>query len=234
MRLVSRPASIAVWLCAAAAAAGCASPATLFQATWRDPGAAPVVLTGQKVVALVMSADEPQRRRAEDALAGEITARGARGVAAWTLLPAADVPDEAKARAALAAAGAAGVVTMQVVGRQDLDDERVEVRSAGYRSFWGNYRWSSQVAFSPGRSHGPQAWVETRVHSLNRTCCCGPAAAAPQTRARRPPSSARWDAPRRRRWRRRGCSPGRGREPGEGPFEGNAPPLGGAIHGSVT
>ena len=56
---------------------------------------------------------------------------------------------------------------MQVVGRQDLDDERVEVRSAGYRSFWGNYRWSSQVAFSPGRSHGPQAWVETRVHSLD-------------------------------------------------------------------
>jgi hypothetical protein len=166
MRLVSRPALAAVWLCAAAAATGCATPATLFQSTWRDPGAAPVVLTGQKVVALVMSADEPQRRRAEDALAGEITARGARGVAAWTLLPAADVPDEAKARTALAASGAKGVVTMQVVGRQDLDDERVEVRSAGYRSFWGNYRWSSQVAFSPGRSHGPQAWVETRVHAL--------------------------------------------------------------------
>ncbi len=157
----------AVSLCGAAAAGCATTPATVFQTTWKDPQAAPVVLSGQKVVALVMSADEPQRRRAEDALAGEITARGARGVAAWTLLPAADVPDEAKARAALAASGAVGVVTMQVVGRQDLDDERVEVRSAGYRSFWGNYRWSSQVAFSPGRSHGPQAWVETRVHSLD-------------------------------------------------------------------
>jgi hypothetical protein len=96
-----------------------------------------------------------------------MTARGARGVAAWTLLPTADATDEQKARAALAAAGAVGVVTMQVVGREDLDDQRVEVGSAGYRSFWGNYRWSSRVTFSPGRSHGPQVWVETLVHSLD-------------------------------------------------------------------
>jgi hypothetical protein len=167
MRRVSRRAFAAAWACGVAAgAASCAAPATVFNTTWRNPAAAPVALAGQKVVALVVIVDEPQRRRAEDALAREITARGAQGVAAWTLLPGADVPDEGKARAALAASGAVGVVTMQVVGRQDLDDQRVEVGSAGYRSFWGNYRWSSRVAFSPGRSHGPQVWVETLVHSL--------------------------------------------------------------------
>ena len=166
MLRVSRPAFTAVWLCGVAAA-GCATPATTFHSTWRNPETARVALAGQKVVALVMSADESTRRRAEDALAGEITARGAHGVAAWTLLPTADAPDEKKARAALAGAGAVGVVTMQVIGREDLDDQRVEVRSAGYRSFWGNYRWSSGVAWTPGRAHGPQVWIETLVHSLD-------------------------------------------------------------------
>jgi hypothetical protein len=156
------------WLCGAAiAATGCASPATTFQSTWKNPAAAPARLEGQKVVALVVCADDAARRAAEDALARQIAARGAQGVAAWTLLPTADAPSEEKARAALAGSGAVGVVTMQVLGRQDAGEPRVDVRSAGYRSFWGNYRWSSQVAWTPGRPSGPQVWVETLVHSLD-------------------------------------------------------------------
>ena len=42
----------------------------------------------------------------------------------------------------------------------------MDVGSAGYRSFWGNFRWSSQVAWTPGRSSAPHVWVETLVHSL--------------------------------------------------------------------
>ena len=167
MLRIVRAASGSAWLCGAAiTAAGCASPATTFHSTWRNPAAAPATLAGQKVVALVICADDPARRKAEDGLARQITAHGAQGVAAWTLLPTADAPNEEKARAALAGSGAAGVVTMQVLGREDAAEPRVDVRSAGYRSFWGNYRWSSQVAWTPGRSSSPHVWVETLVHSL--------------------------------------------------------------------
>ena len=67
------------------AAAACAS--TSFNSTWRNPAAEPGNFKGQKVVALVMSTDQSVRFGAEDALARELTARGAVGIPAYSLIP---------------------------------------------------------------------------------------------------------------------------------------------------
>lgn len=159
----------AAWLLAAVVvAAGCAT-ATVFSSTWRNPATKPVRLEGQKVVALVIYTGETTRRMAEDAVAGQITARGAQGVAAWTILPTAEMQDEAKTRAALAQAGAVGVITMEVVG-QDRDSRSQNVSmslgSASRGSFWANYNWAWRNSFHSGPSPTQRVWVETLLYSL--------------------------------------------------------------------
>ena len=98
---------------ALAATTACAT--TSFNSTWKAPDAKPVVLSGQKVVAFVLTKNEASRRAAEDALAREITAGGAQGVPSYTLIAAAAAPDEAKAKAQIEGAGATGVVVMRPV-----------------------------------------------------------------------------------------------------------------------
>lgn len=160
----------ALWLLGAAVlVAGCATTATAFRTTWKNPEARPLTLDGQKIVVLLLRADDATRRAGEDTVAAQITARGAQGVAAWSILPQADLQDEAKARAALAKAGAAGVVVMELVP----DDRRIRpfdfrgsMSSPSYSSFWGHYQhvWGGGRSGSPGGSSG--AWVETLVYTL--------------------------------------------------------------------
>jgi hypothetical protein len=161
----------AVLLCAIATmAAGCGT--TSFNTTWKNPEAKPVSLDGQKVIAMVISTQDSVRRPAEDTLAAQITAQGAHGVAAWTILPTADTQgdNEDKARAAFAKEGAVAVVTMEVVG-QTRDSSNTAVRmswssSPHHRSFWGNYRWSWHTAWHPEPTR-TNVWIETLVYSLD-------------------------------------------------------------------
>src|SRR5688572_22427233 len=84
-------------------------------ASWKSPDAAPLELHGSKVAAVVMMKNEASRRAAEDALAREITARGAQGVPMYTIFPEGKPESEAAARAALEKAGMAGAVVMRPV-----------------------------------------------------------------------------------------------------------------------
>ena len=99
MLRIVRAASGPAWLCGVAiAAAGCATSATTFHSTWRNPAAAPVTLAGQKVVALVICADDPAaaaRPRTRSPGRSPPAGRGAwpRGPS----FPTADAPDEEKA-----------------------------------------------------------------------------------------------------------------------------------------
>ena len=79
---------------------------TFFNSTWVNPYTKPVELSGQKIVALMITGDETTRRSAEDTLAREITSRGGQGIAAWSIISTADVQNEEKARAAMTSAGA--------------------------------------------------------------------------------------------------------------------------------
>ena len=128
--------------------AACATT-TFFNSTWVNPYTTPIELSGQKVVALMITGDETTRRSAEDTLAREITSRGGQGIAAWSIISTADVQNEEKARAAMTSAGAVAVVTMEVVGqRQDFDPVSFRVSvGTGRRSFWGNYHWAWRTSW---------------------------------------------------------------------------------------
>jgi hypothetical protein len=153
--------------------ASCASQE--FVSTWKDPAAAPLQLRGAKVAAVVMAKDESLRRPAEDALAREITARGAQGIPMYTLMPGDSPDDEATARAACEAAGVQGVV----VFKPTAVDKQVETKAVtslepSYGSYWGGY-----YSAGWGMSYQPVTVgeemkitrvvsIETRVYSLRQ------------------------------------------------------------------
>lgn len=76
---------------------------TTFTSTWKDPGTPTLNPIGKTVAAVFVTRDEAKRRAGEDALAADLTARGARGVPAYTLVPDSVRGDGEKARAALKA-----------------------------------------------------------------------------------------------------------------------------------
>src|SRR5262245_60410585 len=87
----------------------CAAP---FTSTWTAPDAQPFELSGAKVAAVAMMENEAARRTAEDAIAREITARGATGVPMYQIFPDSRPSSEPEARAALEGEGFAGVVVL--------------------------------------------------------------------------------------------------------------------------
>src|ERR1700693_2656717 len=115
---MTRKRTLTRFLTAAMALATFACATTTFQSTWRDPEARPLRLTGRKVVGLFVCKDPVRRRRAEDALAREISARGAQGAPSCTALSDEEIKDQEAVRTKLDRLGFSGVVVMRVVGRQ--------------------------------------------------------------------------------------------------------------------
>jgi hypothetical protein len=149
---------------------GCSS--TSFDSTWRDPQARPVQLEGKKVVGIFMTNRPAIRRRAEDAMAREISARGAQGVPAYTVLSDEEVKDQDASKAKLESLGFSGAVTMRVVGRETqytYQPDVVWVRPY-YRTFWGGYwRWGWGTVYEPGYLTADRiVRVETLVYSLEQ------------------------------------------------------------------
>jgi hypothetical protein len=144
---------------------------TTFDSTWRAPDARPVVLTGKKVVGLFMSKNPATRRSAEDAMAREISARGAQGVPAYSILSDAEVKDQEAVRAKLESMGFSGVVVMRVVGREtQVNYQPSTWAGPPYRSFYGGYyRWGWGSVYDPGYLTVDQVVkVETLVYSLEQ------------------------------------------------------------------
>jgi hypothetical protein len=162
--------SRARWLCAAIVLAGGCATSTAFTSTWTNPEASPIRLDGQKVVVFVMSTQETTRRPAEDTVAAQLTARGAEGIASWTILPTADMQNEEAARAAFSQAGAAAVLTMEVVGQGGRDQRNVRFAfsagTGGGRSFWSHYRWGWSSTWHSGPPPTTNVFVDTLIHSL--------------------------------------------------------------------
>jgi hypothetical protein len=102
---------------------------TTFISTWKAPDAHRIDPIGKTIAALVISSDAAQRRSAEVYLANDLTIRGARGIAAYTLIGL-DHPNVDYARARFKEAGVEGVVVMRMVGH----DQRVIVEPGGFSS----------------------------------------------------------------------------------------------------
>lgn len=145
--------------------------------SWQAPDATPLHVDGSRVAAVVMMREEGSRRAAEDALARELSARGAVGVPLYSLVGDARPENEAEVRAALEGTDVAGVVVMRPV---DTQTEVVSTPSASlyagprYRGFWGGYYafgwgtpWQLGIAETEVRTNTIVS-VETLVYSLKQ------------------------------------------------------------------
>jgi hypothetical protein len=156
-RLVWGPASIAFLLLALA---GCAS--TGFRSTWTEPSASSITLAGRKVAVFAIGIYEPMRRTAEDALAVALTARGAEGIAGYTVLSALEARNPAAARQKLQNAGVEGTVALRIVAR-------IEHITSFPPTFWGHWDvdWPSPSDPNYIRTD-TVVWVEARAYSVVR------------------------------------------------------------------
>ena len=165
---------------AMALAAGITPPASaagakskMFESTWKDPEAQPMHVRGSKVVAAVIIQDPVARKKAEDALAREITKRGGNGVPMYSLSLSdqSTTGDESKTRAAVEAIGAQGIVVMRPV---DVRHKAVQTETISkddtYGGYWGGYYgigWSDPwVSKSPDMETDIVVTVEVFVFSL--------------------------------------------------------------------
>lgn len=158
-------------LTVAAIAASLACSTTTFDSTWKDPEARPIRLTGQKVAAVFIGRNSAVRRRAEDAMAREITARGARGVPSYTVVSDEQVRDQDAAKGIFERQGFAGAIVMRVTGREtEYHHEPAFYAGPRYRHFWGGYwGWGWGSVYEPGYLVADRVVsVETLVYSLEQ------------------------------------------------------------------
>lgn len=143
---------------------------TTFTSTWKAPDAQRVDPVGKSIAALVISGDKKQRRDAEVYLTHELTIRGARGVAAYTLIGL-DHPTVDYARTRFKEAGVEGVVIMRLVAH----DQRVIVDPGGfsgsaYGTFGSYYSsYGMELTYSTGSVQTDTVvTIETLIYSLNQ------------------------------------------------------------------
>jgi hypothetical protein len=162
----------AVLLVAGVALSACAA-GTSFTSSWRAPETGPLNFKGKKVAALVISKEEGSRYGAEAELARQITAAGAQGIPAYSLIPKEITQDKEKAKAFLEKAKVAGVVVMRAVGQTQEYTSSPAAYYTGpyYATFWGGgyygYGWSG--VYDPGYLRTDTVvQVETLVYSLEQ------------------------------------------------------------------
>jgi len=172
MDRIVRAAGVAAVTMGVAAGAATSFAGTSFISTWKNPAAPPATFQGKKVVAMFVSTDEAVRRGVETTLAHELTLRGIQGVAAYMLIPTAQLKDEAKAKEMLAQSGAAGVVALRLIGRE----QEISGTTGGYyaaapyasmwNGYWG-YSWGGIYEPSYLKSEMVMS-IETLVYSLEQ------------------------------------------------------------------
>jgi len=157
---------------------------TTFVSTWKAPDAQQVSPVGKTIAAVFVSRDESKRRVGEDALAADLTARGAHGIAAYTLLPNDQRGNVEAARERLKAAGADGVVVMRVIGK----DQKITY-TPGYASTFPVTTTSSAligltggVRYMSPATCKPTPWSQSKPWSIrsSRTSSSGRARATPR------------------------------------------------------
>ncbi len=161
-----------IWTLCIVTAVALACSTTTFQSTWRSPDARPLRLTGRKVVAVVISRNATFRHRAEEALAREISARGAQGVPAYAVISDDDVKNQEEARAKFEKLGFSGAVVMRIVGSetQYTYEPGIVWGRPHYNHFWGGYwGWGWGTVWEPAYLTVDKiVKVETLVYSLEQ------------------------------------------------------------------
>ena len=149
-------------------ASACASSSSGFVSSWKSPTAKPLQVQGSKVAAVVMMGDSAMRKSAEDKLASEITARGANGVPAYTILQE-GTTDEAAAKEALQQAGVQGVVVVRPT-KDEATGKPVDYSVPPYSSYWDSgfyaHGWGKPWVSPEGVPYDYVVSVDTLIYSL--------------------------------------------------------------------
>lgn len=150
-----------------------AGAGTKFTSSWKNPELQPESFKGAKVAALVMHPDESVRYPAEEALAREITARGAVGMPAYSIVPKELLKDKEKAREFFEKAGVVGVLAMRVVGKDKeiTQSPGTYWGGAGYATIWGAGYWGTGwgAVYEPGYLRTDTiVEVETLIYALRQ------------------------------------------------------------------
>jgi len=151
--------------------AACAT--TTFTASWKAPDARPLEFqAGDKVVGLVMADSVSLRLAGEASLAHELDHLGFEGIPAYSILPNGIVKDEAKAREAIEALGAVGIVVLRPLATEQEITSLPPPYYGGpyYGGFWGGgyygYGWGG--AWDPVVRTDTYVTVETLVYNLRQ------------------------------------------------------------------
>jgi len=141
---------------------------TTLTSTWRAPDVQGVSLVGKSIGVVFITGAESERRSGENALARELSARGARGFATFLLLPGDQHLDAEVAQARLKTAGADAAVFMRVVGQEQrityTPGRMVGPSYRGFGPYWG-MGW--RTMYQPGTVRTDAlVSVETLVYSL--------------------------------------------------------------------
>ncbi len=149
---------------------GCASDP--FYSSWKAPDAVPLQVEGSRVAAVVMMKGEGSRRAAEDALARELTARGATGVPLYVLLPDISPENETEVHQALANLDIEGVVVMRPVRTQtEVESRPTHYAGPRYTALWGGYYgygWGASWDMAVDVRTDTIVYVETLVYSMKQ------------------------------------------------------------------
>jgi len=145
---------------------------TTFVSTWKAPDAQQVTPVGNTVAAIFVTRNEVKRRIAEDALAADLTRRGANGIAGYTVLPDDARSNEETTRRRLMDAGCTGAVVLRVVGRDQTvtyTPTYVATMPAYYNQFGPYWSFGWRTVYEPGYLQTDTVVsVETMVYSLNQ------------------------------------------------------------------
>jgi hypothetical protein len=158
--------------------AGCAATTT-FTSIWKAPDAKPLQFqAGDKVVAMVVAESTSLRRSGEANLADELDKRGLKGIPAYTLLSDDEIKDEAKAKAAIEASGAVGVIVLRPKGQEQKVTSTPATYygpsyygSSYYGGFWGGgyYGQGWGGAYDPGSIRtDTYVSIETVIYDLRQ------------------------------------------------------------------
>ena len=151
-------------------AMSCATSRTTFHDTWKNPDAAPLDLNGKKVLAVFMSGNDTVRYPAEEAMARELSARGAEAVSAHTIFSDADLRDADAIKQQAADLGYTAAFIIRPTGTTTVYDYTPALWAGSpYRHLWGPgyWRWGWGTAFEPGYLTADKVVrAETTVYSL--------------------------------------------------------------------
>ena len=122
-----------------------------FTYTWKSPEAVPVSFAGKKVAVMLVSTNRAPRAAAEEALAKEITKRGAEGIPAGSIVGESDLRDPAIAKEKFKEQNVDGVVIIKGTPKGDMEYDPDMWKNPIYKDIWGftSKSWEEEAGRKP-------------------------------------------------------------------------------------